>query len=103
MSSVQYVEINISNMGYNLNVLLDVQKKQLNLNGIKKEISDDKIDEFFRIIRLWKNEYLQSSTLDSEKFNIKIISNDYEDIIKGNGSYPDNYYEFKKWVGDISE
>ena len=40
--------------------------------------------------------------LDAEKFSIKLISNNQ--IVKeysGNGNYPNNYNDFKKWISDI--
>ena len=41
--------------------------------------------------------------IDLEKFNIRIFSNEYQHTIIGDGDYPDNYLELKKWIGDVNE
>lgn len=102
-SVVDYVEININNIGINLDILIDVKKNSMIINEKYKDISKEEIEELFRIIRLWDNEYLGSKLIDSEKFTIKIVSNNNIDKIVGNGNYPDNYNVFKKWVGGLYE
>lgn len=103
MNSVNQVEISIINIGNNLSILLDVKNSSIKINGIEKTISNEKIDNFFRIIRLWKNEYNSAGGIDLEKFIIKIITDTSYEIMTGVGEYPDNYYELKKWIGDLYE
>lgn len=103
MSSVDYVEININNIGIAIEILLDIKNNLITINKEQKSISDKKIQELFRIIRNWKDFYDVSNFIDNEKFIIKITSGKNIDTIVGNGTYPDNYVEFKKWVGAIYE
>ena len=49
-----------------------------------------------------KSDYLLSKNIDGEKFTIKIISIGKVNHIRGNGTYPDNYIEFKIWMDDIN-
>lgn len=103
MSSVNKVEINIINIGNSVHVLLDIKNNSIKINEVEKSISDERIEEFFRIIRLWQKEYKNSKSIDLEKFNIRIFSNEYQHTIIGDGDYPDNYLELKKWIGDVNE
>ena len=103
MSSVDYVEININNIWNNKNIVIDIKRNLVIIDGVSKKISDDKIDEFFRIVRTWKNKYTKNNIIDSEKFTIRIISNHNEEIISGSGNYPNNYLELNSWVDEIYE
>lgn len=78
-----------------------IKEKQIFVNEQRKEITIDKINELFNIIKEWKDSYY-GGVLDAEKFSIKLISNNQ--IVKeysGNGNYPNNYNEFKSWISDI--
>lgn len=103
MSSVDYIEININKIGMVIEILIDIKNNLVTINNKQKNISNEKIYELFRIIRNWKDFYESSNIIDSEKFTIKIISQNTVDTIIGDGTYPDNYMEFKNWVGNIYE
>jgi len=103
MSSVDFVEISINKIGEVLNILIDVKKNSILINNQYKKIEQEKIDELFRIIRLWKNEYSNYKIIDSEKFTIKIVNKNSVDIITGSGKYPDNYTVFKNWIEEVYE
>ena len=96
------IEIEINSIGYSETVYIDVKNNKVLVNNIEKTISKSKIDELIRIIRNWKEEYL-GNIIDSERFMIKINTNDGTDIIKGNGCYPENYSAFKEWIGSLYE
>lgn len=103
MADIDFIKINIDKIGYNQIILLNLKDKIVITDSIKKNINQEKIDELLRIIRLWKNKYISSNNIDSEKFNISIVSGNDEEKIIGVGTYPSNYVEFKKWVRDIYE
>lgn len=65
-----------------------------NMINNEKEINQDVINELFRIIRLWKNEYGNSNKLDQDEFYINVDG----DIIHGKGVYPNNYKELLDWI-----
>ena len=98
------IEINIDNPLNNINILIDMKTNKMIFNNQTLPISEDKIKELLRIIRTWSNTYGKSSkNIDSEKFLIKIIEKNNIDIIKGDGTYPSNYYELKQWIGDLND
>lgn len=103
MSSVDFIEINLSKIGMVINILIDVKNNLMFINNIRKVILNEKINEFFRIIRNWEENYESSNLIDSERFSIKIVSGDVVDTIACNGTYPNNYIEFKRWIEDIYE
>ena len=102
MTNVGFIEINVNQIGKELKILIDLEKERLTTNNKVKSISKNKIEDFFRIIRNWKSDYPLSKNIDGEKFTIKIISIGKSNHIRGNGTYPDNYIEFKRWVDDVN-
>lgn len=103
MNKVDYIEINIINIGNNKSIIVDIKNNLVLINEHKKNITNEKIEDLFRIIRKWDKEYPHSNIIDEEKFIIKIINKDNVDIIKSNGAHPNNYYEFKRWIGDVND
>ena len=98
------IEISISNIGNNINIFIDIPNNKIIINNQKKEITKEKIYDLLRIIRDWNNLYPKNNNeLDSEKFIITITTTNNIDIIKGEGTYPENYIEFKNWIGEINE
>lgn len=99
------IEININNIGNNLEIILDYDNNKVKLNNKQeKDISRDKLDDLIRIIRTWNSVYESNSKIiDLEKFTIKVITAEGISIINGNGTYPDNYSAFKDWISDIYE
>ena len=64
-------------------------------------ITDDEIKDFLRIIRTWKNEYIDNSYSDGIMFNVKVFYDGKIDEMKGKRAVPDNYEEFSQYVGMI--
>ncbi len=60
-------------------------------------ISDDDLDNFFRIISNWNSEYISNNGIDNEETIINIDKK--RCIIRGD--YPYNYNEFIEWMDDI--
>ena len=52
---------------------------------------------------MYYREFETNVIIDSERFLIKITTNNGVDTIKGSGVYPDNYNTFKELVGKIYE
>lgn len=98
------IEIHINNIGNNINILIDVTNNKIIINGQAKNITLEQINELLRIIRTWKSVYNnKTKVIDTETFNIIINTEEGIDMIKGEGEYPDNYYELKKWIGEFYE
>ena len=97
------IEIYIENLKNTLSVNIDLDNNIIFVNGIKKSITNEKIESLFRIIREWENNYNNNNTIDGENFSIKIITTNNVNVITGNGDYPKNYIEFKNWIGEFYE
>lgn len=97
------IEIYIENLKNTLSINIDLDNNIIFVNGIKKSITNEKIESLFRIIREWENNYNNNNTIDGENFSIKIITNNNVNVITGNGDYPKNYIEFKNWIGEFYE
>lgn len=97
------IEITVTNLSNERFIYIDVKNQIVKFNNKEKKIEENFIDELIRIIRCWDNEYYGNNIIDSEKFLIKIITDNSTDIIKGNGKYPENYYVFKKLIGELYE
>lgn len=95
------IEINIENIGNIINIKIDIIKKKIIINNIEKDITEDKIDGLLRIIRTWDNNYQNNNLIDGESFEIRINTTNETEIIKGNGSYPDDYQLLKEWIGEF--
>ena len=96
------IEIEIHGLGYNKMIYIDVINNKVIIDENESSISQAEIDELIRIIRNWKEKYT-GNIIDSEKFTIKINTNDGVEIIKGESGYPQNYSAFKDWVGSLYE
>lgn len=97
------IEIVIDNKTLKTEIYIDNVKQTIIINNKEKEISKEKIEDLIRIIRTWKNNYHNQNVVDAESFFIKINLNSETEIIKGNGSYPENYILFKEWISDFNE
>ena len=96
------IEIYINNIGNNLIIYIDIEKNKIKINDREKEITEEKLDNLIRIIRTWNNVYENNnSKIDNETFQININTNEGTDRIKGTGGYPENYSEFKDWIGEF--
>lgn len=96
------IEIFINSIGNKLDILIDTKNNKIMINNKEKNITKEKIDDLLRIIRTWEPIYKKKTNLiDSEKFLIKINTNEGIDIIKGEGNFPENYITFKKWLGEF--
>lgn len=101
MKDVDRIEIAIENMGQSLYVIIDVSNNTLKVNHVEKEILASSIERLLKMICLWKNEYRGYQAIDSERFEIRVFCGDREDRFHGKGSYPPNYIEFRKWLGEL--
>ena len=100
---MESIEICINNLYSEIILFIDVKNNLVRFLNKEKKIERDLIDELIRTIRNWDKEYHKSNIIDSERFLIKITTNNGVDTIKGSGVYPDNYNTFKELVGKIYE
>lgn len=69
----------------------------------KYTVTDQFLKEIIRTIRLWKNEYGTSKTIDSEEFTIVVKTKEKEEKFHGKGIFPDNYEHLKELLGDLHD
>lgn len=91
------IEINITNLNNEQNIYIDITKKQININGNIKKITEEQINNLLRIIRTWSNSN-SSKILDDQKFNIII---DNKKVIAGSTILQDNYIELESWINEL--
>ena len=72
-------------------------------NNKKHTVSDEYLQEIVRTIRLWKNEYGTSKTMDSEEFKVIVKTKEKEETFHGKGIFPDNYEHLKELLGDLHD
>ena len=82
-------------------IQIDALNKKVNINGISKDITLEKIEKFLDIIYLWKNEYIDNSKIDGESFKIEVTDDETTTMFKGKNKFPKNYNAFKNWVGEL--
>lgn len=101
MGKLDYIEITIFDI-YNITkISISIPRLKLTINDKLKDISSDKIEKLLEIIKCWDDNY-KGFMLDIEKYTIKLISkNRIIKVYKGNGKYPYNYNEFKRWISDV--
>ncbi len=95
------IKITINNIMKNTYIEIDCSTKTLTINGLEKTITNDKIENLLRIIRLWPKDLYSKNNIDDESYKIEIFYNSKVDCLKGKGKYPSNYQEFKEWIGAI--
>lgn len=96
------IEISLTNLSNNIYILIDIKNNKITINNKQTTIDEEQINNLLRIIRTWKSNYQNNhKIIDSEKFEIKIDTQEGTDIIIGNGKYPENYFEFKEWIGEL--
>lgn len=96
---IEMIEISENNIGF---VIYPKEEKVL----IKEKyyhIDQSEIDDFMRIIKAWKHEYINNSYFDGGSFSIAIYHDGKVDKIRGIRDYPDNYAEFSNFVRRIYE
>ena len=98
------IEISVANIGNNINIFIDAKNYKLTINNKTKDITEDQLDNLIRIIRTWNSNYpSDNNEIDKETFLIRINTDNEPDVIKGNGTYPDNYLAFKEWIGEFND
>jgi len=100
---MQSIEIKIEKLYSNIYMFIDVNKHILQFKNKDILITEEKLNELLRIIINWEPSYYSNKLIDGEKFEIKINMKNKKEIIKGVGAYPENYYLFKKWIGEYYE
>ena len=84
---------------YNAQIL--PTKKIVYLNNHKYEVDDDYMNKILDVICLWKEEYGYDNKIDTEEFNITIITSNSKNTIHGKGYYPSNYKMLKDMLEEI--
>lgn len=102
MSEINDIEIYINNIGIEKYIKIFPKERKILIGSITKDISEEKINELLRIIRLWNNTY-DNKLIDGEEFTIKIVYKDNVEKISGKGLCEKNYKSFRKWISDICD
>ncbi len=94
------IEIQINKIGRIDKILVDLTLKTVLINDTLKYVTEDKINELFRIIRKYKGYTSNSSIIDGDEVIINVnINNESEKIyIKG-----ENYNALIDWMYDLYE
>lgn len=94
------IEIQINKIGRIDKILVDLALKTVLINDTLKYVTEDKINELFRIIRKYKGYTSNSSIIDGDEVIINVnINNESEKIyIKG-----ENYNALMDWMYDLYE
>lgn len=100
---IDSIEISITSLNNKMDILINVKEEKIITPFKEKSISKDEIQRLVRIIRSWRGEYINTSIVDAERFKIIISFNGQKEVITGSGTYPDNYLEFKNFVGEYYE
>ena len=67
------------------------------------DITEEEIDEFFRIISVWDNNYYSSTGFDGNSFTVRIYYDGKVDTFKGIRKMPDNYNDFNTFVRKLND
>ena len=94
------IEINITNINNQTHIYIDIRNMQMKTNNELKEITQEQVEELLRIIRTWPNDN-NSKILDSEKFIIKIETDNITETIVENSLSQKNYLELESWLRRI--
>lgn len=94
------IEIQINKIGRVDKILVDLTLKTVLINDTLKYVTENKINELFRIIRKYKGYTSNSSIIDGDEVIINVnINNESEKIyIKG-----ENYNALIDWMYDLYE
>lgn len=96
------IEIYITSIGNEINLLVDTINKKININNLEKDITEEQIEKLIRIIRTWEPIYQNEHLIDAESFEIRINTTEKIETIKGKGNYPENYLSLKEWIGEFN-
>lgn len=94
------IEINIANLNNQTHIYIDIRNMQMKINNELNEITQEQVEELLRIIRTWPNDN-NSKILDSEKFIIKIETDNITKTIVENSLSQKNYLELESWLRRI--
>lgn len=84
-----------------LNLILFYKENELYLNNKKYNINDEFKEKLVRIISSWKSQFKSTNKIDEEEYKVTIRTKEKEKIIKGKGSYPLNYNELFRLLGEL--
>lgn len=99
---IELIEIEIKQgINVKLNALLLYKENEIHLNNNKYTITDEFKERLLKIIINWKSQYKNTNKIDEEEYKITIKTEKDEEIIKGKGSYPLNYNELFRLLGEL--
>ncbi len=96
------IEIYINDLVNEIDVIVDVKEKKLFMGKSFINIEMEDIDKLIRIIRNWDKLYVSEKVIGGGRFLIKIVGNNYEDIIEGRGKYPNDFQSLLWWIGEFN-
>lgn len=94
------IEIQINKIGRVDKILVDLTLKTVLINDTLKYVTEDKINELFRIIRKYKGYTSNSSIIDGDEVIINVNFNDASEKIYIKG---ENYNALMDWMYDLYE
>lgn len=97
------IEIEIKRLGTHHALMLDLNKKSILINGNSKYITQNKIDELFRIIRNFQSNINNSNIIDSDEIIIIVNINNIIEKIHIKGENINKYNALIDWMNDLYE
>lgn len=92
------------NITYDGNIIiLDIKNNNYLFNDDKILFDPPKLMDLLRIIRTWKNEYLNDNMIDSTKYEIEVISDNQVDKYIICNKYPDNFNDFLAFLESLHD
>ena len=99
---IELIEIEIKQgINVKLNAIVFYNENEIYLNNKKYQITDEFKKKLLRILSTWKSQSKNTNKIDEEEYKITIRTKANEEVIKGKGSYPHNYNELFRLLGEL--
>ena len=76
-------------------------KNEVLIEGKMYPIEEEKILELLRIVMVWDKEYIDNTYYDGNRYEVRIIEGNNEDVYKGTRNAHANYEEFSRLIREI--
>ncbi len=101
MDKIEEILIQVSNFENLIEININTKINRVIVNGNVYEILPSMIERLYSIIRTWRENYSGSIVENSEMFRIVLKEKSKVQTLEGAGVYPENYSEFKGWIGEV--
>lgn len=85
----------------NINISIDIENESILSNNNLVKYDKSLVESIINMVVLWKYDYGEDASIDSEKFMVELITDKERIVYKGKGIFPDNYQLFKEILGEL--